>query len=46
MKGMVFRSFEGFVSDRFGDVIVDQVMSHPDLSTGVSKDNPVTVELM
>ena len=36
MKGMVFRSFEDFVSDRFGDVIVDQVMSHPDLSTGGS----------
>lgn len=31
---MVFRSFEAFVSEKFGDDVVETLMSHPDLSTG------------
>jgi len=34
MKGIIFRSFETFVSERFGDGIVDQVWEQPALSTG------------
>jgi len=34
MKGVVFRSFETFVTDRFGEDVIEDAMNQPDLSTG------------
>jgi len=34
MKGIVFRSFESFVSDRFGENVVDVAWEQPELTTG------------
>ena len=34
MKGIVFRSFETFVAERFGEDIIEDAMEQPELSTG------------
>ncbi len=34
LKGVIFRSFEDFIFEKFGDEMVDSIMSQPALSTG------------
>ena len=34
MKGIVFRSFESFAVQRFGESIIEEAMDQPSLSTG------------
>jgi len=34
MKGIVFRSFEGFIADIHGEEVADAIMAQPALSTG------------
>jgi len=39
MKGVIFRSFEAFVAERFDEDIIEQAMEHPNLSTGGAYTN-------
>ncbi len=34
MKGVVFRAFVDLVEERYGEEVVDRLLSHPGLSTG------------